>query len=235
MLDKVCIPFSYTYHHLQDFMNPKSTCDMIKFPNDKLSYVKRNYKFVGKLLPRQEDIKAETFEILNRTRSISLQLRTGFGKSKYILYICSKLKYKTLILCHRVDIIKQWKQYIKETCPTATVQTEDDAKERCTVYTNNKQCNNKEYLECMCKKHFKLKYPDKSIDIKAPSKRNMELKDCDFYIFNAQNISKRNPNDFKNIGVLVSDEAHTFCTNEMAKCFYQSRRKRLILILKIQL
>ena len=69
----VYIPFSYHYRYL-------STLLKTKFPNDFEFPRGSGYTFDGKLNRIQEEIKPETYEILNRTRSLLISLFCGAGK-----------------------------------------------------------------------------------------------------------------------------------------------------------
>jgi len=132
-----------------------------------------NYKFVGNLTEKQELVKEEVFETLNRTRSIILSFHCGFGKTIFSIYITSILKYKACILAHRINLIDQWYYSIKKVCPDAKIQI----------------------LDTKCK-----------ID-----------KTNDFFIINSLNVSKREKEDFKEIGIVIVDEAHTICTENLSK------------------
>lgn len=112
--DKIAIPFSYTYQHLNNlFITPKK-------PEISL-------KFKGDLLDRQKDIRDETFEILNRTKSVVLCLHTGFGKTIFALYVASKIGLKILVLCHRKIIMDQWVKAAEQYLPSASVEILDIA------------------------------------------------------------------------------------------------------------
>lgn len=50
----------------------------------------------------------------------------------------------------------------------------------------------------------------------------------DFYIINTSSVEKRPKSDFRHIGVLIVDEAHTICTPGMAKSLYSFFPKYLI-------
>jgi superfamily II DNA or RNA helicase len=64
----------------------------------------------------------ECIEILNRTCSVVLSLHTGFGKTVMAIYLASKIKLQTVIICHRKIIMDQWTQSINKYIPTATVR-----------------------------------------------------------------------------------------------------------------
>jgi superfamily II DNA or RNA helicase len=106
-----CIPFSYYYHHIEH----KSSSVSI------FNHKKLDIEFQGNLLERQKNIREEALEILNRSKSIILSLHTGFGKTIFTLYLLSKIKLKTIVLCHRSIIIDQWISSIKKYLPTTTV------------------------------------------------------------------------------------------------------------------
>lgn len=102
--DKVTIPFSYCY---QNSIPPF---------NESIKYPKMDTSFKLELFDRQKSIKAETFKILNETRSIVLSLFTGWGKTLYSIYLACKIGLKTIIFCHRAILIKQWESSIIKAC-----------------------------------------------------------------------------------------------------------------------
>jgi superfamily II DNA or RNA helicase len=116
--DVACVPFSYYYQNLQHI------------PSIPLhSHPKIELEFEGDLLPRQKDVRTETLEILNRTNSIILSLHTGFGKTIFTLYLLSKMRHKTIVLCHRKIIIDQWISSIQRYLPHATYSVLGEKKE----------------------------------------------------------------------------------------------------------
>lgn len=167
--NELLIPFSYAYHH--------------NIKNDK-EYPRTDYKFVGKLNDKQELVKKEIFDILNETKSIILSFHVGYGKTIYAIYLLSKLKYKSIIILNRINLIDQWKLSIKKFCPDAKVQI-------------------------------------------IESKTNID-DEADIYLINIITIQKRNPNIFKNIGIVVSDESHLLCSNVYSKCLLYFQPKYLI-------
>ena len=157
----IYVPFSYYYHYLSDCYKK------LKIEKKERQYPKSetDYKFIGSLTEKQELVKEEVFETLNRTKSIILSFHCGFGKTIFSIYITSLLKYKACILAHRVNLIDQWYYSIKKVCPDAKIQILDT---KCTIDKTN-----------------------------------------DFFIINSLNVSKRNKEDFKDIGIVIVDEAHT--------------------------
>lgn len=106
-----CIPYSYYYHNMEHSV-----------PSVALSsHDTAVMDFQGELLERQKEVRKQTLEILNRTKSIILSLHTGFGKTIFTLYLLSKIKLKTIVLCHRRIIIDQWISSIKKYLPNTTV------------------------------------------------------------------------------------------------------------------
>ncbi len=103
------IPLGFFYH----------SCSTLK-PAVTYKHSKITAKFNGSLLPRQDEIKNEALEILSRTSSILLCLHTGFGKTIFTLYLASRIKLKTVILCHRSIIIQQWMEAISKYLPSCT-------------------------------------------------------------------------------------------------------------------
>jgi superfamily II DNA or RNA helicase len=105
----VCIPFSFWYHNLSS-IQPLQSLDTRE---------SKNLKFSKTLPERQTQIREETFDILNRTKSVLLCLHTGFGKTIYTLYLLSKFGLKAIIMCHRSIIIDQWRESIEKYLPNA--------------------------------------------------------------------------------------------------------------------
>jgi superfamily II DNA or RNA helicase len=174
----IYVPFAYYYHYL--------SLKKLEKKEIKKEYPKtiNNYSFIGTLTEKQELVKDEVFETLNRTKSIILSFHCGFGKTIFSIYITSLLKYKACILAHRINLIDQWYYSIKKVCPEATIQILDS---KCII--------------------------DKS---------------CDFYIINSLNVSKRSKEDFKEIGILIVDEAHTICTENLSKGLFHFQPKYMI-------
>jgi superfamily II DNA or RNA helicase len=104
------LPFSYYHQHLENNISQIETnCEQ------------RNLIFKGDLLPRQKEVRDEIFEIINRSYSVVLSLHTGFGKTIMAIYLASKIKLRTIILCHRKVIIEQWVDSINKYIPEAKV------------------------------------------------------------------------------------------------------------------
>jgi len=78
--------------------------------------------FTGSLRPLQIEVKAEALGLLNKYGSCILSLYTGAGKTITSINIACVTKLKTLILCHRIVLIEQWKQSIEKVCPGAKIQ-----------------------------------------------------------------------------------------------------------------
>ena len=170
----VAVPFSYSFKNL-----------LKELPNSSIDFPRASgYTFEGILNSVQNEIKNTTYDILNRTRSILIALYCGCGKTAYTIFLASKLQYKTVILCHRINLIDQWEYSIKKFCPNAKVQ----------VLEGKTEIDN----------------------------------DSDFYIMNVGNVSKRNREDFKHIGILCIDEAHTICTKNLSKSLFYFTPKYLI-------
>lgn len=79
-------------------------------------------KFTGKLREHQLDVKSEAIQTMNKSGSVIISCYPGFGKTCLGIYIACQVKLTTLILCHRVVLIEQWKKAILSFCPNARVQ-----------------------------------------------------------------------------------------------------------------
>lgn len=166
----VNLPFSYYFHHISSIYNES-------FPNSNKDFSRSSgYCFNGNLNKVQTEVKDEAYDILNRTRSILISLYCGCGKTIFSIFLASRLQYKTLILCHRLNLIDQWEYSIRKVCPDASIQVADS--------------------------------------------KNVINTECDFVIMNVSNVTKRKRNDFDHIGLLIIDEAHTICTDNLSQSLF---------------
>lgn len=81
-----------------------------------------NFNFSGVLREPQVVVKNEAIKALNNTGSIMIACYPGFGKTCLAINIASKIKMKTLIICHRIVLIKQWEKAINTFARGATIQ-----------------------------------------------------------------------------------------------------------------
>ena len=105
--DDLYIPFAYG----KKFSRP---------PRENFS--EQNVEFIGQLRDNQKEVKKEAIERLNSCGTVIIAAACGFGKTSTAIYIATKIRLKTLILCHRVVLVNQWRDSIKKFCREATVQ-----------------------------------------------------------------------------------------------------------------
>ena len=173
------LPFSYVYH------NTTTLGLKTAFPNGNIDYSRSSgYEFTGTLNRVQSEVKDEVYDILNRTRSILISLFCGCGKTIFSIFLASKLQYKTIVLCHRLNLIDQWEYSIRKVCPDASIQ----------IVSGNTVID----------------------------------KDVDFCIMNVSNVTKRGDNEFSHIGLLIIDEAHTICTENLSQSLFWFQPKYTI-------
>jgi superfamily II DNA or RNA helicase len=79
-------------------------------------------KFGGSLRPEQKVIKNEAISHLNKYGSTLIACYPGMGKTCMAIYISTKIKLKTLIITHRIVLIKQWQASLEKFCPNSKVQ-----------------------------------------------------------------------------------------------------------------
>ena len=84
-------------------------------------------KFKGLLREEQKQIKSEAISLLNKNGSIIIAAYTGFGKTVTSINIASKIGLKTLIISHRIVLIKQWEEAINKFCENPKVQIIDSS------------------------------------------------------------------------------------------------------------
>lgn len=111
-----------------------------KFPRpSRKDFTQCNVKFHGELREEQKSIEEEVVNSLNKTGSSLVAVYTGCGKTVCAIKIATKIRLKTLVICHRIVLINQWKQSIEKFCPNATVQILDSTCELgdCDFYIVN--------------------------------------------------------------------------------------------------
>ena len=79
-------------------------------------------EFVGCLRDYQKDLRREAVSHLNRSGSVLLNLHCGAGKTCLSINIATKIKLKTLIVVHRVVLMKQWVESIKTFTNSSKIQ-----------------------------------------------------------------------------------------------------------------
>ena len=89
---------------------------------DRKDFEKREMRFNGSLRDSQKVLKKEAIEFLNKNGSVIIAAATGFGKTCTGINIACTIGLKTLIICHRVVLVNQWRDSIKKFCPNATTQ-----------------------------------------------------------------------------------------------------------------
>ncbi len=169
----VSVPFAY------DILSNFQGCQR----PEREHFSQTNVKFTGKLREQQIEIKNQAVEGLNKYGCFLAGLPTGFGKTVTALYLACMIRLKTLILCNRIVLIKQWQEEIKSFCSNATVQVLSSSS---------------------------------------------EMENVDFYIINAQNITKKDISFYSNIGLVIVDEAHLILAEKLSKCLFSLYPRYLI-------
>ena len=108
-------------------------------PPGRKNYTEISCLFNGSLREEQKIVKKEAISHLNKFGSTIIAAFPGFGKSCTALYIATKIKLKTLIITHRIVLVKQWKNVINIFCPGASVQilTAKSTMKDCDFYIMN--------------------------------------------------------------------------------------------------
>ena len=70
--------------------------------------------FNGQLRDSQKEVCQQAIKILNTHGSIILSLYTGFGKTCSSIFLATKIKLPTLVVCHRIVLLNQWVEAIKK-------------------------------------------------------------------------------------------------------------------------
>ena len=81
-----------------------------------------NLPFTSALRSIQLEIKDETLQRLNKYGCLLISLYPGAGKTCLSIYLASKIiKLKTLIVCHRIVLMEQWRDSIKRFTSNETI------------------------------------------------------------------------------------------------------------------
>lgn len=141
---------------------------------ERKNFTGKKVLFSGSLREEQRKVKTEVIDKLNSVGCIVLSAACGFGKTSTSIYISTKIGLKTLILCHRIVLLNQWKNSLKKFCPDSKVQIIEGKTEK--------------------------------------------IEDADFYIMNAANVQKHNRDIYKDIGLVIVDEAHIIMAERLSHC-----------------
>lgn len=87
---------------------------------ERAAYHPIDYTFQLQLRPVQIEVKDQCIQALNKHGCHLLSLYAGAGKTLLTIYLATKLKLKTLVVCHRLILIEQWKQAIEKALSTPT-------------------------------------------------------------------------------------------------------------------
>jgi superfamily II DNA or RNA helicase len=100
------LPFSYGCNIMENKRPERDT----------LIPLNKNVKFIGKLREEQNYVKKEALTRLNIKSCVLISSYCGFGKSITAIKLAMCLKLRTIIVCNRIQLIKQWKDSIERFC-----------------------------------------------------------------------------------------------------------------------
>jgi len=95
------VPFHWALNNLSSKRYDRDTFDTIEIP------------FTSTLRNIQLEIKNECIKRLNQHGCLLISLYPGAGKTCLAIFLASKIKLKTLIVCHRIILMEQWRDSIK--------------------------------------------------------------------------------------------------------------------------
>ena len=107
--DGILIPFDYYNDY---FRNGKKEG----------KYPPMSTHFTGSLNKIQTEKEEEALYFLLNYYSLMICLATGMGKTIFAIYLACKLKLKTIVQYHRVNIADQWESSILKVCHNAKIQ-----------------------------------------------------------------------------------------------------------------
>ncbi len=94
--DSMGVPLQWARHHGYDVKD--STGDWIHLPEEKVSF-----------RDGQKEAVDEITKLLKERFGGIVELHTGFGKTLVSLCVAHRLKAKALVICHKEDLLHQWK------------------------------------------------------------------------------------------------------------------------------
>jgi len=103
------VPFRWALDHLPCERKKREQC------------IPAEFEFKSELRSIQLEIKDDCLKRLNKYGCLLLSLYPGAGKTCLAIYLASKIKLRTLIICHRVVLMEQWKESI-ERFTNATIE-----------------------------------------------------------------------------------------------------------------
>ena len=96
------LPFQWSLTNLPNIKRP-----------DRSDYDRMDTQFTTTLRDVQREIKDDCISMLNQKGCVLISLYPGAGKTCLSIYLASKIGLKTLIICHRLVLIEQWKKAIQ--------------------------------------------------------------------------------------------------------------------------
>lgn len=115
--DKVFLPFRWSLENI-----PGTS----RTDRKKLDTI--NCEFTTKLRSVQQEIKDDCIKFLNKKGCVLISLYPGAGKTCLSIYLASKIGLKTLIICHRLVLIEQWKKAIERFTNESTISIVNPSK-----------------------------------------------------------------------------------------------------------
>jgi superfamily II DNA or RNA helicase len=101
--ERAYLPFRWALDNIQTVGRP---------PRSSLTPLTEGTKFNSTLRSVQREIKDECIANLNNHGCSLISLYPGAGKTALSIYLATKIGLKTLIVCHRLVLIEQWKKAI---------------------------------------------------------------------------------------------------------------------------
>ena len=101
--ERAYLPFRWALDNISSVVRPERSS---------LVPLRDNTKFNSTLRSVQREIKDDCIAHLNRNGCVLISLYPGAGKTALSIYLATKIGLKTLIICHRLVLIEQWKKAI---------------------------------------------------------------------------------------------------------------------------
>lgn len=100
--NSIQLPFRWALDNVDGVSRPK---------RDELTSIQT--VFTTELRNVQREIKDDCVSLLNKKGCVLISLYPGAGKTCLSIFLASKIGLKTLIICHRIVLIEQWKKAIE--------------------------------------------------------------------------------------------------------------------------
>lgn len=204
------------------------------FPNDKIERPRRPISFTGQLFDRQVPVAEEAMEHLKKQGATTIRVYPGFGKTILAAYIAAQLGETVLVLAHREILVEQWAgTFLSVTDADVWVVNRKLAPGEVPLVPKRRADGSSgppppPEKKGKSQKGGKKKSAKKEEPEIAPSPEPVEMVVPNVLICMDQRWKWLTEEVRDSVGMLVIDEAHTFCTPSRVETILSFRPKYVV-------